>query len=79
MIDAYEPAEMDEIAKGMRATSKKVLSYEERWYQHAKVFLPPAELRERHPGFNVAWQVIKEGGTMTPRAKRDVSPSLSPF
>ncbi len=39
----------------------KVPTNEQDWYKLTKVFLPPAELRVRHPGFQQAWSTMTQG------------------
>ncbi|OJT04049.1 hypothetical protein TRAPUB_5285 [Trametes pubescens] len=39
----------------------KVPTNEQDWYKLTKVFLPPAELRARHPGFQQAWSMMTQG------------------
>ncbi|KAI0719798.1 hypothetical protein C8T65DRAFT_802334 [Cerioporus squamosus] len=42
------------------------------WYDITKVFLPPAESRGQHPGFNVAWTQVTGSGKITDSVKRKV-------
>ncbi|OBZ76423.1 hypothetical protein A0H81_03125 [Grifola frondosa] len=40
-------------------------SLEEEWYDEIKVFLPPPELRKRHPGFEDAFKRMKKGDELS--------------
>ncbi|RPD61780.1 hypothetical protein L226DRAFT_506692 [Lentinus tigrinus ALCF2SS1-7] len=40
------------------------------WYDSMKVYLPPRELRRRHPGFSAAWTQTEETGQIHPSARR---------
>ncbi|KAI0366579.1 hypothetical protein BV20DRAFT_971757 [Pilatotrama ljubarskyi] len=51
----------------------RVAGFEELWYEQTKVFLPPEELRSRHPGFDAAWtQVKRRSGQVDVYALRNV-------
>ncbi|TFK84367.1 hypothetical protein K466DRAFT_625040 [Polyporus arcularius HHB13444] len=45
-------------------------TYEANWYNILKVFLPPPELRGRHPEFSVAWDQVQDNGRITQSVKR---------
>ncbi len=55
---------VDTIYKSYRGG--KVPLFEENWYRLFKVFLPPAELRKRHSGFDAAWKEILDGREVNP-------------
>ncbi|TFK84369.1 hypothetical protein K466DRAFT_527474 [Polyporus arcularius HHB13444] len=55
---------VDTIYKSYRGG--KVPLFEENWYRLFKVFLPPAELRKRHFGFDAAWKEILDGREVNP-------------
>ncbi|KAI0649816.1 hypothetical protein C8Q79DRAFT_997836 [Trametes meyenii] len=50
----------------------KLPSYEEAWYQGAKVFLPPHELLDRHPNFKAMWKQIRTLTKTPPALQRKV-------
>ncbi|KAI0672199.1 hypothetical protein C8Q78DRAFT_971550 [Trametes maxima] len=66
---AYVEANMASLVDAALQVGRagKVPSYEEVWYQGTKVFLPPHEFLDRHPGFEVMWKQT-QSLTMTPSA-----------
>ena len=50
----------------------KVPTLEMDWYKALKVYVPPKELRARHPGFDAAWKQVKERKEMATMAKHKV-------
>ncbi|KAI9060048.1 hypothetical protein FKP32DRAFT_1679333 [Trametes sanguinea] len=66
---------MSELVSSMQElrTTGKMPTHERDWYKRAKVFLPPAELRSRHPGFEPAWRKLAAGGDISPAEVRKIS------
>ncbi len=51
----------------------KVPTHEQEWYKLTKTFVPPAELRGRHPGFEQAWTTTTQGDEIERTIARKVS------
>ncbi|OSD01022.1 hypothetical protein PYCCODRAFT_1478791 [Trametes coccinea BRFM310] len=66
---------MDELVRSMQQlhATGKVPTHERAWYKVAKVFLPPAELRSRHPGFDTVWEKLVAGGDFSPSEARKIA------
>ncbi|KAI0357702.1 hypothetical protein OH77DRAFT_1421794 [Trametes cingulata] len=60
---AFIEANMDDLVNMMHETTAtgRVRTNEHEWYKVTKTFLPPAELRRRHPGFQEAWSKLSKG------------------
>ncbi|KAI0357701.1 hypothetical protein OH77DRAFT_1475432 [Trametes cingulata] len=60
---AYVDAHMDDLVSKMQqlTTTGRVRTYEQEWFKCTMVFLPPRELRDRHPGFEEALSALQQG------------------
>ncbi len=61
---------VDAMQKGFK--NGKARADEEFWYKEFKVFLPPDELRKRHPGFDQAWEELTKTGEIEPATDEKV-------
>ncbi|EIW51999.1 uncharacterized protein TRAVEDRAFT_136302 [Trametes versicolor FP-101664 SS1] len=54
---AFVESNMEMLVNRMQqmCSTGKVPTHEQEWYKLTKTFVPPAELRGRHPGFEQAW------------------------
>ncbi|EIW52006.1 uncharacterized protein TRAVEDRAFT_53988 [Trametes versicolor FP-101664 SS1] len=60
---AFVNSNMEMLVNMMQqmVSTGKVPTNEQDWYKLTKVFLPPAELRGRHPSFQKAWSTMTQG------------------
>ncbi|KAI0366567.1 hypothetical protein BV20DRAFT_1002228 [Pilatotrama ljubarskyi] len=67
---AFLDANMDDLVNMMHETSVtgRVRMDEQEWYKVTKTFLPPTELRRRHPGFQEAWSKLSKGDDISRNA-----------
>lgn len=76
---AFVESNMEMLVNMMQqmVSTGKVPTNEQDWYKLTKVFLPPKELRGRHPGFQQAWSTMTQGADDVERGvARKVSSTL---
>ncbi|TFK90199.1 hypothetical protein K466DRAFT_543778 [Polyporus arcularius HHB13444] len=68
---AFLERDMDGIVDAMERmmAGNRVPAFEEDWFRHTKVFLPPQELFKAHPAFVQGRKEIKEGAQMSKAAE----------
>ncbi|KAH9903204.1 hypothetical protein C8Q73DRAFT_673716 [Cubamyces lactineus] len=73
-VRAYLDSHMEELVSRVQDmhTTGKVPTNEQEWYRCTKTFLPPAELRKRHFGFDSAWQKLQEGEEIPASIERKI-------
>ncbi|KAI0366568.1 hypothetical protein BV20DRAFT_1055566 [Pilatotrama ljubarskyi] len=71
---AYVEAHMEDLVSKMQqlTTTGRVSTYEQEWFKRTMVFLPPRELRDRHPGFEVAFSALQKGDDIQPDVAKTV-------
>ncbi|KAI0357691.1 hypothetical protein OH77DRAFT_1435494 [Trametes cingulata] len=76
-LDKHMDVVLDVLEKWDNNCGRRIVGFEEQWYERTKVFLPPQELRSRHPGFEAAWKQVKSrSGNMDTSTLRKVLDSI---
>ncbi len=71
---AFLERDMDNIVDAMErmVAGNRVPAFEEDWFRHTKVFLPPQELFKFHPAFVQGRKEVKEAAQMSKAAENKV-------
>lgn len=78
---AFVESNMEMLVNRMQqmCSTGKVPTHEQEWYKLTKTFVPPAELRGRHPGFEQAWTTTTQCDDVEQAAAGKVGYSLTSY